>query len=160
MVPPVPGSVAYEAGELEPEQARWFQPAGEEQLYDLQSDPHELVNLAGLPGHASTQRRLAAALEDWRRRVGDTSDVPESELRNRLLENGQQPVTPPPTLRLEGQRVHINASSGASIEYRLDEQAWQLYTQSVEVSDGVSVQARAVRYGWQGSEVVSMRGQR
>lgn len=41
------------------------------ELYDLQQDPWEFENLAGRPNHAATERRLKAALEDWRRETDD-----------------------------------------------------------------------------------------
>ena len=43
--------------------------AGEE-LYDLDSDPHEFVNLAGLPEHAATLERLRARLAEKVREIG------------------------------------------------------------------------------------------
>ena len=41
------------------------------ELYDLQSDPHEFVNLAESPTHAENKNRLNAALREWQR---DTDD--------------------------------------------------------------------------------------
>lgn len=35
------------------------------ELYDLESDPHELRNLAGEPSHAEIRQELAAKLERW-----------------------------------------------------------------------------------------------
>jgi len=42
-----------------------------EQLFDLASDPDEQINLAFLPGHRATRDRLAKALQDWQRRMGE-----------------------------------------------------------------------------------------
>lgn len=36
-----------------------------EELYDLQTDPHEIVNLAQSPGHQAVLSRLRTALENW-----------------------------------------------------------------------------------------------
>ncbi|NQT39083.1 MAG: sulfatase-like hydrolase/transferase [Planctomycetes bacterium] len=36
-----------------------------EELYDLENDPHELVNLAGDPARRKSQRELAAELDRW-----------------------------------------------------------------------------------------------
>jgi hypothetical protein len=40
-------------------------------LFDLERDPFQLVNLAGLPAHASTEARLNAALLEKLRSAGD-----------------------------------------------------------------------------------------
>ena len=47
----------YEAGELTPAQAAPYGPRLAEELYDLQSDPDEVVNLAGDPRYACSARR-------------------------------------------------------------------------------------------------------
>jgi len=49
---------------------RWQNPP-EYQLYDLQTDPVEFINLADDPGHAETLKRLKASLLDWRRQTAD-----------------------------------------------------------------------------------------
>ncbi len=49
---------------------RWEHPPRYE-LYDLENDPHEWVNLVEDPAHAETRQRLIAALEDWQRRTRD-----------------------------------------------------------------------------------------
>lgn len=39
--------------------------AGQEEMYHLATDPHELHNIAGQPAHADTQQRLAQAADAW-----------------------------------------------------------------------------------------------
>jgi arylsulfatase A-like enzyme len=55
--------------------ARWklihWEVPDEWELYDLQSDPRERVNLAGRPEYADQQRRLAGRLAALRRQYGD-----------------------------------------------------------------------------------------
>ena len=41
---------------------RWFD--GSEELYDLEKDPHEWVNLAGKPGHKKLKQRLAGHIPE------------------------------------------------------------------------------------------------
>jgi arylsulfatase A-like enzyme len=43
---------------------------GDEDLYDLQNDPHELHNLADQPGQAERLARMRAAVLDWWRNSG------------------------------------------------------------------------------------------
>ncbi|MEM7234431.1 MAG: sulfatase-like hydrolase/transferase, partial [Planctomycetota bacterium] len=40
-------------------------------LFDLQNDPHELVNLAEAPEHAEERNRLRKLMENWRKELGD-----------------------------------------------------------------------------------------
>ncbi len=46
-------------------------PLPEEELYDLEADPHELNNLAGDASHAAVQSELRGELESWIRDSGD-----------------------------------------------------------------------------------------
>ena len=50
-----------------------------EELYDLQSDPHELHNLAPDPAHAATLAELRDALAAWIQRTDDQGRTPEPE---------------------------------------------------------------------------------
>jgi arylsulfatase A-like enzyme len=43
----------------------------EVELFDLQSDPLEMTNLAGIAGYEQIQRSLAGRLDQWRERSGD-----------------------------------------------------------------------------------------
>ena len=43
----------------------------EEELYDLQNDPHEIRNLAKSPEHQKTLERLRAVLTQW---IDETND--------------------------------------------------------------------------------------
>ena len=46
--------------------------AGQHELYDLNGDPGETVNLAFRPEHAERCRALTARIRDWQRATGDT----------------------------------------------------------------------------------------
>jgi arylsulfatase A-like enzyme len=49
-----------------------------EELYDLQSDPFEIRNLAADPAHAETLAGLRRRLADWETHTADRGRVPES----------------------------------------------------------------------------------
>src|ERR1700722_11575003 len=49
----------------------YFTAPQEFEVYDLQTDPAEMHNLYGDPGHAELAKRLAARLEELRRNTGD-----------------------------------------------------------------------------------------
>jgi arylsulfatase A-like enzyme len=46
------------------------------QLFDLQNDPHETVNLIERPEHAERVQRLLALMRQWQAKVGDTLELP------------------------------------------------------------------------------------
>ncbi|MBC8127360.1 MAG: hypothetical protein H8M99_09500 [Gloeobacteraceae cyanobacterium ES-bin-144] len=60
------------AGKLTPAQALFAGPtAPAEELYDLQADPGQLVNLVQEPARAADLTRLRTALAQWRTEIGD-----------------------------------------------------------------------------------------
>lgn len=69
----------FEAGQLPPEQARFWEPRPPEELYDLYTDPDEVVNLATLPNHRATLERLRAALHEHLLSTRDLGFLPEAE---------------------------------------------------------------------------------
>jgi arylsulfatase A-like enzyme len=54
-----------------------------EELYDLETDPHEIHNLAGERKHADKLKELRAAHSDWVKRTGDLGLLPEAEIEIR-----------------------------------------------------------------------------
>ena len=62
----------HEQGQLTPEQALIFQaPRPEEELYDVEADPHELINLAGDPAYATVLDSMRVILAAAREASGD-----------------------------------------------------------------------------------------
>ncbi len=54
-----------------------------EELYDLETDPHEIHNLAADPGHAEKLAEMRKELSAWQYQVGDIGLMPESEIERR-----------------------------------------------------------------------------
>lgn len=54
-----------------------------EELYDIQTDPYEQVNLAGLPRHDAVLKRMRSAHFDWVCRTFDLGLLPEQLMRDR-----------------------------------------------------------------------------
>ncbi len=73
----------YDAGRLNEAQRRFWQTKPPEELYDLESDPDEVVNLAGRPEHRATLERLRRALREWMLAVRDVGLLPEGEIHAR-----------------------------------------------------------------------------
>jgi uncharacterized sulfatase len=50
-----------------------------EELYDLETDPHEVHNLAGSAGHQAVLKRMRTVLHDWIIETHDLGFMPESQ---------------------------------------------------------------------------------
>ena len=50
----------------------------EEELYDLETDPHEIKNLATSPEHQAALKKLRAILENWIKETGDHLPDPDA----------------------------------------------------------------------------------
>jgi uncharacterized sulfatase len=73
----------FDDGKLPPAQAQFWQPRAPEELYDLQNDPDEVINLAASPAHRETLVRLRDALQEHVLAVRDLGFLPEAERERR-----------------------------------------------------------------------------
>ncbi|MGH8248733.1 MAG: sulfatase-like hydrolase/transferase, partial [Gammaproteobacteria bacterium] len=73
----------YDEGKLKKPQTHFWQTKPAEELYDLESDPDEVNNLAGLPRYQEVLRRLQWAQQDLARRIRDVGFLPEDEIHLR-----------------------------------------------------------------------------
>lgn len=70
---------AFKAGELNAEQLKLWQAKPVEELYDWQTDPQELNNLADDPEYKKIKQDLAQRLHDWMIEHRDLGLLPEAE---------------------------------------------------------------------------------
>jgi N-sulfoglucosamine sulfohydrolase len=132
-----------------------------EELYDTQSDPHEIRNLAADPEHRGALERLRDVHEHWMKEIGDQGLIPESELRERMRPGGRWQTTEAPVVRPAGGRfpgpVQVRiacATEGSSIAYTTGagpEARWRLYTGEFTVAAGATLRAVACRLGYRES---------
>ncbi|MCA9178088.1 MAG: sulfatase-like hydrolase/transferase [Planctomycetales bacterium] len=73
----------YDAGKLNEAQSRFWQLKPAEELYDLRSDPDEVVNLAESPEHREKLNELRDALRQWCLEIRDLGFLPEGEIHSR-----------------------------------------------------------------------------
>ncbi len=73
----------HEEGKLTGPPARYFQTKPVEELYDNETDPHQIHNLAGDPKHKAVLERMRAACYAWMQRTGDLGLLPEYEMHRR-----------------------------------------------------------------------------
>ncbi|PSL06576.1 sulfatase [Cecembia rubra] len=144
-------------GELEGDAAYIFMKTKPlEELYDLETDPFEVRNLAHLPEFDEKLNEMRSALSKWQLDVGDLGFVPEYDLVNMMWPGMKQPVTKPVEYKQIGNHWHLSsATEGASIAYQIGENIgskhWELYHKPIPV--GEKVAALAVRIGFKTSEV-------
>ncbi len=96
---------------------------------------------------------MRQVLNDWLSSIEDWSELPENEMVKRFIPKGDKEQTPKPTIKMEGKYIRIDATQNASIGYQIDDGKWSLYTQPFKIPVGQSVKAKAIRYGWEESEV-------
>src|SRR5687767_1099703 len=93
-----------------------------EELYDTDSDPHEIHNLAGDVKYTAELSRLRKAHDQWREETGDLGLVPEAELMERVRPGGKWSLTADPTISIsDGKATIACRTEGASIAYRISE---------------------------------------
>ena len=127
-----------------------------EELYDTQVDPHEIHNLAGNPLYLDKLDELRRAHEAFVDRFGDLGQLTEGELIRHLWgPSGVQPVTAAPTMKKQAEKITLSSDSeGASIAYRWQgEDRWELYVEPIPNRAGKTLEAQAIRLGWEKSEV-------
>ena len=80
----------FEEGGLNDVQRQFFEPQAAEGLYDIESDPHEVDNLAFYPEYNSVLLEMRGALRERLKSLPDLSFFPESELAVRAFDNPTQ----------------------------------------------------------------------
>jgi arylsulfatase A-like enzyme len=68
---------------------------GHLQLFDLQTDPHEITNVIDLSGNVAHVARLQSLMKQWQARVGDTLELPVES-------------RPPPAIDLTGRKREVD----------------------------------------------------
>ncbi len=69
----------FDAGKLNDAQSVFWKPKPSEELYDLQSDPDEVRNLAASAEHAAIKAKLRAAQQALAAKIRDVGFLPEGE---------------------------------------------------------------------------------
>ena len=78
----------YHQGKLNDPQSQFFKPKPVELLFDVESDPHEVVNLAADPKMRSVLLELRSRLREKMKTIHDLSLFPENQMIDLALDNG------------------------------------------------------------------------
>jgi uncharacterized sulfatase len=70
----------FDAGKLNQAQAKFWKTKPVEELFDLEADPDETVNVAGKPENSTRVATMRAALKDWMVETLDCGLLPEAEM--------------------------------------------------------------------------------
>ncbi|MFD2100776.1 sulfatase [Flagellimonas iocasae] len=146
--------------QLTPEQALWFAyPKPEEELYDLENDPHELNNLAKNPAYQEQLKKMRQACKEWTEKIGDTGLRPEKELIESFWPNQEQPLTAAPETEFTNGVLSISCSTkGASMGYRFtSEGPWKIYKEPIQLFSGQEIEIVAHRIGYERSDTINFK---
>ena len=156
----------HESRELSPTVAQYFEaPRPAEELYDTWSDPFELHNLAQAPEAARELDRLRRALDRRFARSAErltevhdaAGQISELAMVQRMWPGLEQPKTAMPRLSVRNETVAlVSDTRGASIGYRIGGGPWRLYVGPLRVPSGVELEAKAIRYGFEESDVMKV----
>ncbi|MGB0769922.1 MAG: sulfatase-like hydrolase/transferase [Flavobacteriaceae bacterium] len=129
-----------------------------EELYDLESDPYEVHNLATDSIYSQKLKELRVQLKKWQTSIGDKGFVPEHELIETFWPNMKQPKTDDVLIITNEQNLILSCKTeGASIGFQLGDDIgskyWQLYTKPVEIKPNEKIRARAIRIGYKASNI-------
>lgn len=149
-----------DTGELTPLQWQWSVSAKPlEELYDTESDPDEVVNLAADPRHTEMLAEMRAALDSWIERTGDPLAANEIEvIKNRIWPpGGEQPATAAPQVEIDRatRTVKLTCDTpGASLGYKQPgEEVWRVYDGPFRYETIPPLYYVAHRLGWKPTEI-------
>ncbi len=69
----------YKAGRTNIIQSIFFEERPVEELYDIENDPWNVNNLAGVPAYQEVLKQMRQAEKDWKREIHDVLLIPEDE---------------------------------------------------------------------------------
>ncbi|MBU2945890.1 sulfatase family protein [Zobellia uliginosa] len=150
-------------GSLDSIQALWFREQKDaEELYDCNTDPYEVNNLAKDPIYKGKLEELRIEMDRWLYAIGDQPNLPERELITKLWRGeDNQPVALEPKITIENNLIKLTCSTeGASLGYKIIDKEgsisklWEVYEEPFEILEGSKVMAQAYRIGFEPSKVV------
>lgn len=150
-------------GKLNNTQKQWFRNhKPKEELFDCESDPYELVNLADQPKYKQKLEELSDEMDDWLTTVNDNPNMPEAKLIEKLWQgNENQPLTDIPKITFLNHKIKLSSKTkGASIGYKIKNKngaypkVWTVYQGEFTVPKESTLLVKAHRLGYKASNVV------
>lgn len=147
----------WEAKKLEAHVALWFKtPKPIEELYNLEHDPYELKNLANKVEFQDTLNFLRDRMDQWIVQTQDLGEIPEKELINKWFPKGKPSVLSALTNKNDAGKISLNHSDkNATIVWKKTQDSiWYIYSKPLD--DSLSIQAKAVRIGYNDSPITTL----
>lgn len=165
-IPMMPSFLELEKeGKLNNIQHSWFETKTKEELYDCESDPYNLDNLAENPEFASILAEMRTALANQMKNRPDLGLQPEAQLIYQMWPNYEQPITASVEINQTGNNITLSSpTKGASIAYIVSDypnesldfnSGWKLYTGPFSVEKGMFIYTMAQRIGYKESDIVN-----
>jgi uncharacterized sulfatase len=104
----------HDEGKLSAVQSAFWKRKPPEELYDLQSDPDEVNNLAGSEAHQAILARMRAAQRELAWRIRDVGFLPEDEIHSRA--RGSTPYEMGHSGKVPLKRIMSTAELAASLD--------------------------------------------
>tara|TARA_B110000114_G_scaffold185030_1_gene230549 strand:- start:470 stop:2170 length:1701 start_codon:yes stop_codon:yes gene_type:complete len=142
-------------GELNKIQMQWFRECKDnEELFDLQEDPHEINNLANNLKYHDKLLELRGECSSWMKQIDDKGFIPELELIEQFYPNGERQLTSEPIVNVKDNLVSISCvTKGASLGYRYASHkapslGWNIYKNPIVVKQNDTLEVIAHRIGF------------
>jgi len=157
----------HKENQLSEAQSKFFQyPRPVEELYDLESDPHNLNNLAENSNYENELEKLRAKHLEWMRSINDVGLIPEPIFDIMKWPEGKWQRTGKPYFESEYRNYMDGGNIEMSIKCPTQEASivwkyagsdyWRLYDdQPIVVGPDQTLQAKASRLGFYTSKVAS-----
>ena len=143
--------------QLTSKQLLWFQAPGAERLFDVQEDPFELEDLSKDTAYQTDLIQMRQALNNWLAITEDWSEIPENDMVDGFQPNGIIEKTPAPSIQQKEDLLTLSSEiEGASLGYQIDDGSWKIYIEPFSVDNFEVIKAKAIRYGWEESDVVEL----
>ena len=144
-----------DAGELDEYQALWFRKSKpEEELFDIENDPHELNNIANNPQYTEVLTAMREECISWMNVIDDKGLIEEKELIESFYPNRKARQTELPIIEISEKNVSVNElTDGSRLGYRyssekLPSKGWNHYNNPIDLKHNDTLEIIAHRIGY------------
>lgn len=144
-----------DAGELDEYQALWFRKSKpEEELFDIENDPHELNNIANNPQYTEVLTAMREECISWMNVIDDKGLIEEKELIESFYPNRKARQTELPIIEISEKNVSVNElTDGSRLGYRyssekLPSKGWNHYDNPIDLKPNDTLEIIAHRIGY------------